>query len=93
MRYLFSTGLFGAITAGFTLLRGSRETPNTWRSALAWVSWLITLTLAIGAVVDMRRDERGVIVAPDSPIADVQRKRAAKAAKADEKEKKASKKR
>lgn len=82
MRYLFSTGLFASITAGISLLRGTREAPITWRAVLAWLSWGITLSLAIGAVIDTRRDEKGFVVAPDSPLAPVQAKRARKAAKA-----------
>lgn len=69
MRYLFGTGLIGAITAGATLLRGSREAPITWRAVLAWASWGITLALAIGSIVDTRRAERGLPVSADSPIA------------------------
>ncbi len=74
MNYLFSTGLIGAITAGRTLLRGSKDEAFTWRSALAWASWGITLALAIGSVVDMRRAKRGIPVAPDSPVAAKQKK-------------------
>ncbi|MGB4136820.1 MAG: hypothetical protein WA971_09660 [Microbacterium sp.] len=81
MRYLFGTGLIGAITAGLALLRGSRDAPITWRALLAWASWGITLALAIGAIIDMRRDERGEVVAADSPIAATQYKRAKKAEK------------
>lgn len=86
MRYLFSTGLIGAITAGISLLRGSRETPVTWRAVLAWASWGITLALAIGAIVDLRRAERGVEVAVDSPVAAKQIKKAKREAKRDAKE-------
>ncbi|HWS50294.1 MAG TPA: hypothetical protein VN241_04735 [Microbacterium sp.] len=67
MRYLFSTGLIAAITAGVRLLRGTREEPVTWRALLSWASWGITLALAIGAVVDMNRERRGVLVDADSP--------------------------
>ncbi len=81
MRYLFSTGLIGAITAGISLLRGSREAPVTWRAVLAWASWGITLALAIGAIVDLRRAEKGIDVAVDSPIAAKQIKEAKKEAK------------
>ncbi|WP_217183681.1 hypothetical protein [Streptomyces sp. AC495_CC817] len=81
MRYLFGTGLIGAITAGATLLRGSRETPITWRAVLAWVSWGITLALAIGSIVDMRRADRGLPVAADSPLAAKAAKERAKAEK------------
>ncbi|MFK4760266.1 hypothetical protein ACI3KS_04955 [Microbacterium sp. ZW T5_45] len=92
MRYLFSTGLFAALSAGYSLLRGSREVPITWRSVLAWVSWGITLALAIGAVIDTRRDEKGFAVAEDSPLAHVQTKRAKKFEKAAQKAQKATKK-
>lgn len=85
MRYVFSTGLFGAITAGLALLRGSRDAPFTWRAVLAWISWGITLALAVGAVIDTRRDERGIAVAADSPLAPVQSKRAKQQTKAVEK--------
>lgn len=67
MRYLFSTGLIAAISAGVSLLRGTREEPLTWRSALSWVSWGITLALAVGAVIDMRRERHGELVDADSP--------------------------
>ncbi len=85
MRYLFGTGLIGALTAGFSLLRGTREAPVTWRALLAWASWGITLALAIGALVDMRREDRGIIVAPDSPLAAKQAKKQKKQFKAAEK--------
>jgi hypothetical protein len=69
-RYLFSTGLFSAILTGITLLKGLREhEPFTWRTALAWLSWGISVTLAAGAVVDTRRARRGIEVAGDSPVA------------------------
>ncbi len=93
MRYVFSTGLFGAISTGVSLIRGTRETPITWRAALAWLSWGISLALAIGAAVDMRRDERGVEVAADSPFAKVQSKRSKKESKQLEKRLKAAQKR
>ncbi|GAA1959610.1 hypothetical protein [Microbacterium deminutum] len=69
-RYLFSTGLFSAILSGLALLRSMREKePFTWRTALAWLSWGISVTLAVGAAVDTRRARRGREVAEDSPIA------------------------
>ncbi len=81
MRYLFGTGIIGAITAGTSLLRGTREQQWTWRSALAWLSWGITLALAIGAMVDERRARRGEPVPPDSSLAQEQAQRARKAFK------------
>jgi len=69
MRYLLRTGLFSALTTGVTLLRGSRGQQVTWRALLGWASWAITLALSIGAIKDMRRQEKGLPVAADSPFA------------------------
>lgn len=66
--YLLGTGLLSAITGGVTLLRGLRDEEFTWRSALAWVSWGITLALAVGAVVDVRRARKGALAPADSPV-------------------------
>lgn len=69
-KYVFGTGLISAVTGGLTLLRGARGGETfTWRMALGWLSWGITLALAIGAIVDVRRASRGGVVAQDSPIA------------------------
>ena len=81
MHYLFGTGLIGAITAGRTLLRGSRDEPFTWRAALAWLSWGITAALTIGAIVDARRVKRGLPVAGDSPLRAKQEKQAKKSSR------------
>ncbi|MGW9113739.1 hypothetical protein [Microbacterium sp. NPDC055683] len=67
-KYLLGTGLFGAITSGYSLLKGSDDRRFTWRVALAWLSWGITLALAIGEARDIRTASRGGTVADDSPI-------------------------
>ena len=68
-KYLFGTGIIGAVTSGLTLLRGLRDNePFTWRMALAWLSWAITFALAVGAIVDTRRAGSGHLIAGDSPV-------------------------
>ena len=68
-KYLFGSGLLTAIIGGVTLLRGLRsEETFTWRTALAWISWGISLTLAVGAVIDTRRASRGELIPTDSPV-------------------------
>lgn len=68
-KYLFGTGIIGAFTSGLALLRGLREEERfTWRVALAWLSWGVTLALAIGAIVDVRRASTGHIIDDDSPV-------------------------
>ena len=66
-KYLFGTGIIGAITSGLALLRGTKDEEITWRTVLAWLSWLITLALAVGSIVDIQRAARGKLVAADSP--------------------------
>jgi hypothetical protein len=67
-KYLFGTGIISAFMGGITLLRSAREGEFTWRTALAWLSWGISLSLAIGSIVDTRRATRGRPVADDSPV-------------------------
>ncbi|MFG6401726.1 MULTISPECIES: hypothetical protein [unclassified Microbacterium] len=75
-KYLFGTGLISAITSGLTLIRSLRSNePFSWRQALAWASWGITLALAIGSVVDTRRASRGKTIAGDSPLSRGEQKR------------------
>jgi hypothetical protein len=85
-KYLFGTGLMAAITGGMTLLRSLRSSePFTWRTALGLLSWAISLTLAIGSVVDVRRARRGEIVPTDSPASgkeqEIMRKRVRRGAR------------
>ncbi len=68
-KYLFGTGIISALMGGFALLRGIRgNEPFTWRIALAWLSWGITLALSIGAITDTFRASRGELVSGDSPV-------------------------
>lgn len=67
MRYLFDTGLAGALTNGVTLLRGMRGNPFTWRTALTGLSWGISLALAVGAITDMRRAGTQGTTQPNRP--------------------------
>lgn len=75
-KYLFGTGLITAFTSGLTLLRSLRSNdPFTWRQALAWLSWGISLALAIGSVVDTRRASRGRMIPSDSPVSRKEQKK------------------
>ena len=67
-KYLLGTGIIGAITSGYSLLRGSDHQPFTWRVALAWLSWAITFALSLGMILDIRKASHGGTVSEDSPI-------------------------
>ncbi|HLS92159.1 MAG TPA: hypothetical protein VK015_01455 [Microbacterium sp.] len=92
-KYLLGTGIIGAVTSGWTLLRGSGGQPFTWRVALAWLSWGITFALALGTMRDIRTASHGGTVSDDSPIAGNEHKyRSEPASKNDKKKAKSAKK-
>ncbi|WP_040165651.1 hypothetical protein [Microbacterium gorillae] len=64
-RYLFGTGIIGVVTTGVTLLKSMREQEFTWRTAIAWLSWGLSLALAIGTINEVRRVRQGVVVEHD----------------------------
>jgi hypothetical protein len=49
-RFIFSSGILSSLATAVALLRQSRRGPFTWQVALLWVSWGISLALAISAV-------------------------------------------
>lgn len=57
-KYLFGTGIIGAVTSGMALLRGVRGEQFTWRTAIALLSWGLTLALAIGTMFEVRKESR-----------------------------------
>ena len=67
-KYIAGTGIVGVIMSGISMLRGSEEQTFTWRVALSWLSWALTLALSIGMILDIRRAARGGSVDEDSPI-------------------------
>lgn len=73
-KYLLGTGIIGAVTSGWSLLKGSDQQDFTWRVALAWLSWGITFALSLGMILDVRRASRGELVSADSPISGNERK-------------------
>lgn len=75
-KYLFGTGLVTAVIDGITLLRGLRnEERFTWRDALAWLSWGISVALVIGRISDARRASVGKMTSTNSRVGPKAQKR------------------
>lgn len=68
-KYVAGTGIIGVLISGLSLVRGADEQRMTWRVALSWISWALTLALSIGMMLDIRKASRGGTVDDDSPIA------------------------
>lgn len=49
-KYILSTSILSAVFGGWSVLQQTRRGPVDWRVILLWVSWGITVALAIGTV-------------------------------------------
>jgi len=51
-KYLFNGSMISAVFGGISALQATRQGPRDWKLILLWVSWGISLALAISTVVD-----------------------------------------
>ena len=50
-KYLFNGTLLSAIVGGWSTFQVTRQGPRDWRLILMWISWGITVAIAIGTIV------------------------------------------
>ncbi len=51
-KFIFNGQILGAIVGAGSLIQQSRkEEERDWRTVLLWISWLLSLIVAIGTVV------------------------------------------
>lgn len=55
-RFLFNTTILSAIFGVFGVVQTTRKGPRDWRLILMWVSWGLTVAIAIGTVQKQQRD-------------------------------------
>jgi len=51
-KFLFSSSVISALFSGWSTLQITRQGPRDWRLVLQWLSWGISLAIAIGTVID-----------------------------------------
>jgi len=56
-RFLFSSSIASAVLSGVGLVRQTMRGPRDWRTGLLWLSWLISMILAVAAVLDRSHDD------------------------------------
>lgn len=54
-KFIFSSSVISAIFGGWSVLQTTRRGPRDWRLLLMWLSWGISLAIAVGTVVDESR--------------------------------------
>ena len=54
-KFIFSGTLISAVIGGWGTLQTSRKGPRDWRLILMWVSWAITVVIAVDSVLERSR--------------------------------------
>lgn len=51
-RFIFNTSVLGALFGVFGVIQTTRRGPRDWRLVLAWISWGLTVAIAVGTVIE-----------------------------------------
>lgn len=51
-RFIFNTSIIGALFGVFGVIQTTRRGPRDWRLILAWISWGLTVAIAVGTVIE-----------------------------------------
>ncbi len=54
-RYIFNGAVIGAAFSAVGVINATRTGPRDWRLALMWVSWGISVAVAVGTVIEENR--------------------------------------
>ena len=55
-KFIFNGAVLGAVFGAWSVIQTTRNGPRDWRLVLSWVSWALTLVLAIGSTVSDSRE-------------------------------------
>jgi len=50
-RFIFSGTVLSALFGGLSTVQATRNGPRDWRLALMWISWGLTVAIAVGTVI------------------------------------------
>lgn len=51
-KFVFSSSIISALFGAWSVLQTTRQGPRDWRLILMWVSWGLSLAIAVGTVID-----------------------------------------
>ena len=57
-KYILNSSIISSVIGAFSVIQTTRKGPRDWRLILMWVSWGITLALAVGSVLESDEDAR-----------------------------------
>lgn len=56
-KYLTNGAILSSVFGAVGVLKASKEGPRDWRLALMWVSWGISVAIAVGSVIEDNKDQ------------------------------------
>jgi len=57
-KYILNTSIISSIVGAVGVVQTTRKGPRDWRLILMWISWGITVALAVGSVMQQDEDAR-----------------------------------
>lgn len=55
-KYILNGSVLSALVGGWSTMQTTRRGPRDWKLGLMWLSWAITVAIAIGTVIEDSRD-------------------------------------
>jgi hypothetical protein len=55
-KYLLNGGVLGAAFGAWSVIQQTRKGPHNWLLVLVWISWGLSLAVAIGAVRERSKE-------------------------------------
>jgi len=55
-KFILNTSVLSSVFSAFGVVQATRRGPRDWRLVLMWVSWAISVAIAIGTVIEESRD-------------------------------------
>lgn len=55
-KFILNTSVLGSIFGAFGVIQATRRGPRDWRLILMWISWAITVAVAVGTVVETHKE-------------------------------------
>lgn len=56
-KFLFNTSVISAAFGVFAVANATRRGPRDWRLLLMWVTWGLTVAIAVGTVIEDRKQD------------------------------------
>jgi hypothetical protein len=58
-KYIFSGTFLSAVFGGLGALQTTRKGPRDWRLILMWISWGLSVAIAVGTVIEDTNNAEG----------------------------------